>query len=127
MVDSVAERYPVDRTRVLLTGMSDGATYALLGGLRETAPFTHLAPACGVLHPALLASGDLARAGGRPIYLVHGALDWMFPLGAAHLTRDALVAAGARLVYREIEDLSHTYPRDENPRVLDWLLADAGG
>jgi hypothetical protein len=28
---------------------------------------------------------------------------------------------GKRLVYREVEDLSHTYPRDENPKILDWL------
>lgn len=121
MVASVAARYPVDGERVLLTGMSDGATYALFCGLREGMPFTHLAPACGVLHPALFASGDLGRAHGRPIYLVHGALDWMFPVASARLTRQALLAAGARLVYREIEDLSHTYPRDENPRILDWL------
>jgi phospholipase/carboxylesterase len=125
MVESVAARYPVDRARVLVTGMSDGATYALLCGLREGMPFTHLAPMCGVLHPMLLASGDLGRARGRPVYLVHGALDWMFPIYTAHLARQALEAAGARLVYREIEDLSHTYPRDENPRVLDWLAADA--
>jgi phospholipase/carboxylesterase len=122
MVESVASRYPVDRSRVLLTGMSDGATYAFLCGLRDGTPFTHLAPACGVLHPMLLATGDLARAQGRPIYLIHGALDWMFPVATAHLAREALTTAGARLVYREIEDLSHTYPRDENPRVLDWLL-----
>ena len=125
MVESVAARYPVDRRRVLLTGMSDGATYALLCGFREGMPFTHLAPMCGVLHPILLANGDLGRARGRPVYLVHGALDWMFPIYTAHLARQALEAAGARLVYREVEDLSHTYPRDENPRVLDWLAADA--
>jgi len=34
-----------------------------------------------------------------------------------------LQEAGARLVYRELADLSHTYPRDENPKILDWLLA----
>jgi len=124
MVESVAARYPVDRTRVLLTGMSDGATYALLCGLRDGMPFTHLAPLCGVLHPVLLANGDLALARGRPVYLVHGALDWMFPLHTAQLARQALLAAGARLVYREIEDLSHTYPRDENPHILDWLTGD---
>jgi phospholipase/carboxylesterase len=123
MVDSVASRYPIDRTRVLLTGMSDGATYALLLGLRAESPFTHLAPACGVLHPMLLASGDLARAAGKPIYLIHGALDWMFPVATAHLAREALTTAGARLVYRELDDLSHTYPRDENALILDWLLA----
>jgi phospholipase/carboxylesterase len=123
-VESVAERYGVDRTRVLLTGMSDGATYTLLCGLGDTMPFTHLAPMCGVLHPYLLAGG-IAGARDRPIYLVHGALDWMFPLPTAHLARETLLAVGARLVYREIEDLSHTYPRDENPRVLDWLMAKA--
>jgi phospholipase/carboxylesterase len=123
-VASVADRYAVDRGRVLLTGMSDGATYALLCGLGDGMPFTHVAPMCGVLHPYLLAGG-IAGARDRPIYLVHGALDWMFPLPTAHLARETLLAAGARLVYREIEDLSHTYPRDENPRVLDWLMAQA--
>jgi phospholipase/carboxylesterase len=34
---------------------------------------------------------------------------------------------GARLVYRELSDLSHTYPRDENPRILDWLAEGEGG
>jgi predicted esterase len=121
MVESVAARYPVVRSRILLTGMSDGATYALLCGLGGDTPFTHLAPACGVLHPMLLASGDLMRAQNRPIYLIHGAMDWMFPVQTAHLAREALTAAGAKLVYREIEDLSHTYPRDENPKILDWL------
>ena len=121
-VEDVTARYHVDRTRVLLTGMSDGATYALLCGLAEGMPFTHLAPACGVLHPFLLARGDIQHARGRPIYLVHGALDWMFPVQTARMSRDALEMAGARVVYREIEDLSHTYPRDENPRILDWLL-----
>ena len=125
MVAYVTGQYPVDRTRVLLTGMSDGATYTFLRGLGEAdSPFTHLAPACGILHPFVLATG-LQHARERKIYLVHGALDWMFPVQSAQMSRDALVTAGAHLVYREIEDLSHTYPRDENPRILDWLLAGA--
>jgi len=125
MVGSVAARYPVDPARVLLTGMSDGATYVLQCGLRDGMPFTHLAPACGMLHPILFADGRLARARGRPIYLIHGALDWMFPVHTARMAREALLGAGARLVYREIEDLSHTYPRDENPKILDWLMGEA--
>ena len=121
IVTFLCERYPVDRDRVLLTGMSDGGTYTLLAGLRDATPFTHLAPACGVLHPLLL-GGDLRQARDRAIYLVHGALDWMFPVATARIGRDALQEAGARLVYREIADLSHTYPRDENSKILDWLL-----
>ena len=120
MVEAVAERYPIDHARVLLTGMSDGGTYTMIGGLQDDMPFTHLAPACGVLHLGLL-GGGLERVRGRPIYLVHGALDWMFPVYTARMAQEALTAAGARLVYRELPDLSHTYPRDENPRILDWL------
>jgi phospholipase/carboxylesterase len=123
MVESVVGRYPVDRTRVLLTGMSDGATYALMQGAREGSPFTHLAPACGVLHPMLLTGTALHALRARPIYLLHGELDWMFPVETARLARDVLTTAGARLVYREIEDLSHAYPRDENPKILEWLGA----
>ena len=123
IVAHVTERYPVDRTRLLLTGMSDGATYALRCGAREDSLFTHLALLCGVVHPALVEAGGMARLCDRPVYHVHGALDWMFPVPTARLGRDLLLEAGARLVYRELEDLSHTYPRDENPKILDWLLA----
>jgi phospholipase/carboxylesterase len=122
-VESVGERYPIDRTRVLLTGMSDGGTYTMVCGLQDDMPFTHLAPACGVLHLGLL-GGGLERARDRPIYLIHGALDWMFPVYTARMAQEALTAVGARLVYRELADLSHTYPRDENPRILDWLLSE---
>src|SRR5262249_17044766 len=121
MVESVAGRYPVDRTRVLLTGMSDGATYALMQGAREGTPFTHLAPACGVLHPMLLTGDALHALRDRPIYLVHGALDWMFPVETTRVALKVLTAAGAHVLYREIEDLSHAYPRDENPKILEWL------
>ena len=123
MVEFVASRYRVDLGRVLLTGMSDGGTYALLCGLAEGMPFTHLAPACGALHPMLLVQGGIRRAKDRPIYLVHGALDWMFPVATARLGRDVLNQMGAQLVYREIEDLAHTYPREENPRILEWLTS----
>jgi phospholipase/carboxylesterase len=121
MVAGVAERYPVDRARVLLTGMSDGGTYTMICGLQDHTPFTHLALACGVLHLGLL-GGGLERARDKPIYLIHGALDWMFPVYTARMAQEALTAVGARLVYRELPDLSHTYPRDENPRILDWLI-----
>ena len=123
MVESVGHRYAVDRSRVLLTGISDGATYTLMQAVREGSPFTHLAPACGVLHPILLTGTSLHALRDRPIYLIHGALDWMFPIETARLARDVLTTAGARLVYREIDDLSHTYPRDENPKILEWLMA----
>ncbi len=121
MVGAVCERWRVDRSRILLTGLSDGATYTLMCGLREDAPFTALAPVSGVLHPANYANGNLEHARGRRIHLVHGALDWMFPVGLARVAAEALAKAGADLVYDEIPDLSHTWPREANDRILTWF------
>jgi phospholipase/carboxylesterase len=120
-VEWVASNWKVDRERVLLTGLSDGATMTLLVGLGEEVPFTHLAPISGVLHPLSFAIGNLDRARGRKIQLVHGALDWMFPVSLAQEAAQVLEDAGADLVYREIADLSHTYPREENARLIEWL------
>jgi len=117
----VSAEWNVDRDHVLLTGLSDGATMTGLVGLGEEVPFTHLAPACGVLHPMNFAIGNLDRARDKPIYLVHGALDWMFPVAMAREAATVLEDAGAKLVYREIADLSHTYPREENARIIEWF------
>lgn len=123
MVEHVCAIWPVDRSRVLLTGMSDGGTFGWLAGLDGDAPFTHLAPISASFHPLLLEGADAGRLQGLPVYLIHGVLDWMFPVDVARMARDALTAAGARVTYREIEDLSHTYPREENVRIVDWLNA----
>lgn len=121
LVAFIASRWRVDRSRVLLTGLSDGATYTLLEGLSEGSPFTHLAPVSGVLHPANMVGGNLARAAGRHVYLVHGRLDWMFPPETAEMAAAELGRAGADLTFRLLDDLSHTYPREENDRILSWF------
>ena len=125
MLDFVMERWPVDTARVLLTGMSDGGTYSYLLGLQDDARFTHLAPVSASFHPLLIEAASAERLRDLPIYLVHGCLDWMFHVDVARQAADLLAAAGAAVTYREIEDLSHTYPTEENSRILDWLLGNA--
>ncbi len=119
MVDRVKSRWNVDEHRVLLTGMSDGGTFTLVFGFADGLPFTHLAPMSGVMPPLPPEQREAAR--GKPVYLVHGARDWMFPIATARMARDELTRMGTELVYREIPDLSHTYPREENASVLEWL------
>ena len=121
MVEYVCEHWNVDRDRVLLTGMSDGGTYTTLLGLAQGSPFTALGALCGVFHPMNQLNGNLARVPGRRVYLLHGALDWMFPAETARTAYDQLLAAGADVTYREVPDLSHTYPRDENDALLRWF------
>jgi phospholipase/carboxylesterase len=119
----IGRRYNLARERILLTGLSDGATFGLLYGLAHPDVYRAIAPLCGVLHPANAALGNLERASAMPIYLVHGALDFLFPVALARLARDTLVTAGAALEYRELAELSHTYPRSENARILRWFAA----
>jgi phospholipase/carboxylesterase len=45
----------------------------------------------------------------------------MFPVDTARAANERLQGVGAEVVYREIADLSHTYPREENARILEWL------
>lgn len=117
---------PLDPARTLLTGMSDGASYALLLGLQPDSPFTQLAAFSGVLHPDLLLHGLLQNARNKPVSLVHGTLDWMFPVERARQARDELQLAGAELRYREIPGLSHAYARSEQDALLRRLEPPGG-
>ena len=121
IIGFVKGQYPIDDEHILLTGMSDGGTYSLLAGLREASPFTHLAPFSGVLHPEIAMHGNLRHALNRKIYLVHGTLDWMFPIETAYMAQGELESVGAELVFRPIEGLSHTYARGENDALLNWF------
>ena len=116
------DRWNIDATRQLLTGMSDGGTFSYVLGLRAGCRFTHLAPIAAAFHPMLMSFADADRVRGLPIHIVHGVQDWMFPPELARSAEQTLAAAGADVVYREIADLSHTYPRDENGHILDWFL-----
>ncbi len=123
MIDHVADNYRLDRSRILLTGMSDGGTFTMLSGLMTSGvPATHLAPISSAFHPVLVQTAPAERLTGLPVYLTHGALDWMFPIDMARAAADALRDAGAAVEFREIEDLSHAYPREENARILEWFL-----
>jgi phospholipase/carboxylesterase len=121
ILDAVKSRWNVDPARMLLTGMSDGGTFCYVTGLEDASPFTHLAPVSATFHPLMAEMASPDRLRGLPLYLVHGALDWMFPVQVARQTHIALAAAGADIVYRELDDLSHCYPDEINAALLAWL------
>jgi phospholipase/carboxylesterase len=125
IVAEVAGRWRIDPTRQLLTGMSDGGTYSYLLGLGADCRFTHLAPIAASFHPMMMSFADAGRVRSLPIHIVHGRHDWMFPPEMAQSAHHALQQAGAAVVHREIADLAHTYPRDENGAILDWFLGTA--
>ena len=121
ILDTVRGCWNVDSSKLLLTGMSDGGTFCYVSGLESASPFTHLAPVSATFHPLMAEMADATRMKGLPVFITHGKLDWMFPVQVARQTQAALTAAGAAVIYREIDDLSHCYPREINAELLQWL------
>src|SRR3954468_16992241 len=121
ILDRVRTQVSIDPERLLLTGMSDGGTFCYVTGFDGASPFTHLAPVSATFHPLMAEMADADRLRGLPVHIVHGRLDWMFPVQVARQTSQALSAAGAKITYRELDDLSHTYPREMNAEILQWL------
>lgn len=115
-IDEISDQYNIDKENILLTGFSDGGIYTITCALMEDLPFTAFATISGVLHPS-----NLSNAKGKHIYLVHGTLDWMFSASLAKQAYEILKTAGAKITYHEITNLSHTYPREENDRILKWF------
>ncbi len=112
----VTDRWNVDRNRILLTGLSDGATYLLKRALDEESPFSAFAPAAGILPPF-----NLRHVRGRRILWIHGARDWMFPLWYAKTGYRMLKEAGADITQEIVPDLYHAYPREKNDSILTWF------
>ena len=121
LIEFVAQNTQIDRSKIMLTGMSDGATLTLQLGLAQSSPFTHLAPFSGTLDPALVESGAIAEAQNKSIYLVHGSQDWMFPVEVGKMTHQVLEAFNHHMIYREVEGLGHAFARSELPRLLPWF------
>jgi phospholipase/carboxylesterase len=121
ILESVRAHWNIDSKRMLLTGMSDGGTFCYVTGFERASPFTHLAPVSATFHPLMADMADAERLRGLPVHIAHGRLDWMFPVQVARQTSQALAAAGASVTYRELDDLSHCYPREINADILQWM------
>jgi len=123
ILSEIGARWRLDPSRLLLTGLSDGGTFSYVSGLEPGSPFTHLAPVAAAFHPMLAQMADRERLRDLPIYVAHGALDWMFPVDMARGAGGALQAAGADVTYKEFDDLAHAYPTELNVELLAWLEA----
>src|SRR6266576_6737352 len=58
ILELVRSRWNVDRSKLLLTGMSDGGTFCYVTGLESASPFTHLAPVAATFHPLMAEMAD---------------------------------------------------------------------
>ena len=122
MLDEVGARYTLDPRRVYVSGLSDGGTFAYLLGLSCPALFAGVAPIAGVLHPVADALLRQKQGIELPLFVVHGARDWIFDARAARSNCALLEKLGYAITYTELPDWGHAYTNSINERlVLPWF------
>ncbi len=106
----------VDERRVAIEGFSDGASYALSLGLRNTELFTHVI----AFSPGFV---TLPLCVGRPgVFISHGTADVVLP--AARCSRrivPRLEQDGYAVTYREFPG-GHLVPAEIARAAVEWLL-----
>jgi phospholipase/carboxylesterase len=109
-------------SRIVLAGFSPGCAGTLRTGLRHGERLAGLVGLSGYL--PLAAKTEAERHGANrdtPIFLAHGTLDPVIPIGRARQSRDALVALGHAVDWHEYP-MPHTVSAAEIADLNRWRL-----
>lgn len=120
-LDETLERYPVDRTRLVLMGFSQGGGMAYDLFLREPERFAGLVALSSWL-PAELAEAIPAQPAleNRPVLVMHGTQDPMIDVARARESREVLRRLGVALRYREYE-MGHEISPEALRALVEWF------
>jgi len=126
LLDEAQAKYPVDRTRVYLTGLSMGGYGTWNLGLTHPERFAAIAPICGggQIIDVLLAGPRVQSMQTMGIWAFHGAKDSVVPPEESQRMVDALNKIGVKAkltMYPEADHNSWTETY-KNPEFYQWLL-----
>ena len=136
--------YNIDENRVSLTGISDGGTGAYFFAFKQPTPWATFLPYIG--HPGVLRNAQsgggyrlyFENLMGRPLYIVNGENDRLYPAASVKPFIDILVQAEVEHIWRVIPDGGHNTewlpdervaiesykqenPRDALPEKVLWV------
>jgi predicted esterase len=143
LLDWLTRTYNVDENRVYLTGISDGATGAYFHAMKLTTPFSAFLPLNGNMRvlatPATRANGQMYAGNlvNKPLFIVNGGRDPLYPVSAVGPHVEMLKAAGAQVEFRPQPEAGHdtswwpterahfeafvaAHPRQPHPEAVSW-------
>ena len=143
ILDAVKRTHNVDENRVVLSGVSDGATGAYYVAMRDTTPYASFLPLNGFIlvldSETSDADGDLfpGNLRNKPLFVVNGGRDPLYPTSAVEPSIEHLKRGGVDLTYRPQPDAAHDtswwpamrdsferfvtdHPRVPLPDALSW-------
>jgi phospholipase/carboxylesterase len=107
--------------RIVVAGFSQGCAMALLVGLRHPETLAGIVGLSGYLPLAASTAAERHEANrGTPVFLAHGSADGIVPVARGRASRDALVALGHRVDWREYP-IEHTVSMPELRDLEAWL------
>ena len=143
ILDRVKRTYNVDENRVVVAGVSDGATGAYYVAMRDTTPYASFLPLNGFI--MILANPSVGireqlfpnNLRNKPFFVVNGGRDQLYPTSLVDPYVRHLQGGGVELTYRpqpegqhntawwpEVKDTFEQFvrdhPRDPYPVKLTW-------
>lgn len=143
ILDAVKRRYNVDENRVVLSGVSDGATATYYLAMRDTTPYAAVLPLNGFI--LVLRNRDVGirealyphNLTNKPFFVVNGGQDPLYPASRVTPYMEHFKAAGLDVTYRpqpegghntswwptlkdEFEAFVTSHPRQPHPDRLTW-------
>jgi predicted peptidase len=126
LLDEVMNTFPIDGSRVYLTGISMGGNGSFALAAAHPDRFAAVVPICGWGAPPQM-SPALRSV---PIWAFHGAVDDIVPAEHSREMVRALAEAGnTRVRYTEYPDLAHVSwdAAYADPSLAEWLFAQERG
>lgn len=122
LLDEIIASYPVDTSRIYLTGLSRGGFGTWDWALYRTDRFAAIAPVCGASNYHVLNANKLKDI---PVWVFHGALDDVIPVSFSAELVKKLRSLGADVKFTVYPDAGHdswteTYM---NPELYKWFLS----
>ncbi|MEW6300645.1 MAG: lipase family protein [Thermodesulfobacteriota bacterium] len=119
IVEELLDEYAIDTGRFFATGLSDGGTFSYAIGLSCPKLFAGIAPIAGVLGPWRIPE----ESKQLPIFIVHGAKDFIFPVAIARAAHQLFTDNGfTNVTYTELPEWGHAYTYSINETlVLPWF------
>jgi len=147
ILEDVKREYNVDENRVVVSGVSDGGTGAFYVAMRDTTTYASFLPLNGYVlvlrNPDLDIRGSLFlnNLRNKPLYVVNGGKDPLYPIDAVEPSVVFMRMAGIPIVYRprveaghdtswwpalreDLETFVRTHPRAPLPDTLTWEVSE---
>lgn len=134
-LDATIAEFPVDSSRIYLTGISMGGNGTWYLGYKHADRFAAFVAICGFVtlgdrYPAFVANAtdaykDLAKAlSHKPVWLVHGDADVVVPVEESRRMARELEAVGAEIHYTELPGVNHNSwdAAYEDAELITWLF-----